>query len=136
MKSLILPLNIEFIQTKTLANMVRSLSLLLMFVGLLGTSSFGQQKVPTPPAGTPVPGEVIVKLNGKFQPDALTDKGLFYHGIPAGLELKQTLSELSSIYLFSYDDVAMGEKMLLRALMYTGLELFGVYLTSRPPAVS
>ena len=114
MKSLILPLNIESIQTKTLANMVRSLSLLLMFVGLLGTSSFGQKTIANPPAGTPVPGEVIVKLDGKFQASALTDKGLFYHGIPAGLELKQTLSELSSIYLFSYDDEAMGEEMLLR----------------------
>ena len=116
MKSLILPLNIESIQTKTLANMVRSLSLLLMFVGLLGTSSFGQKTIANPPAGTPVPGEVIVKLNGKFQASALTDKGLFYHGIPAGLELKQTLSELSSIHLFSYDDEAMGEEMLLRSL--------------------
>ena len=68
------------------------------------------------PAGTAVPGEVIVKLDKRFQPEAITDKGIFYHGIPADLQLKETLSALSGIYLFSYDDVAMNEDMMLRTL--------------------
>ena len=63
-----------------------------------------------------MPGEVIVKLDKRFQPEAITDKGIFYHGIPADLQLKETLSALSGIYLFSYDDVAMNEDMLLRTL--------------------
>ena len=63
-----------------------------------------------------MPGEVIVKLDNRFQPEAITDKGIFYHGIPADLQLKETLSALSGIYLFSYDDVAMNEDMMLRTL--------------------
>ena len=81
MKSLILPLNIEFTQTKTLANMVRSLSLLLMFMGLLGTSSFGQKIIAHPPAGTPVPGEVIVKMDGSFDMESVIQKGLYLRSI-------------------------------------------------------
>ena len=55
-------------------------------------------------------------MDNRFQPEAITDKGIFYHGIPADLQLKETLSALSGIYLFSYDDVAMHEDMMLRTL--------------------
>ena len=92
-----------------------SLAALLLFC-LAVSSAWAQKPIQSPPAGTPVPGEVIVKFQKKFTPETLTDKGLVYHGISAGLELKETLSGLAGIHLFSYDDVAMGEEMLLRAL--------------------
>ena len=92
-----------------------SLAALLLFCLAL-SSTWAQKPIQSPPAGTPVPGEVIVKFQKKFTPETLTDKGLVYHGISADLELKETLSGLAGIYLFSYDDVAMGEEMLLRAL--------------------
>ena len=87
-----------------------------LIVSLSCASSWGQKTIQNPPAGTAVPGEVIVKLDNRFQPEAITDKGIFYHGIPADLQLKETLSALSGIYLFSYDDVAMNEDMMLRTL--------------------
>ena len=87
-----------------------------LVVSLSCASSWGQKTIQNPPAGTAVPGEVIVKLDNRFQPEAITDKGIFYHGIPADLQLKETLSALSGIYLFSYDDVAMNEDMMLRTL--------------------
>ena len=92
-----------------------SLAALLLFC-LAVSSAWAQKPIQSPPAGTPVPGEVIVKFQKKFTPETLTDKGLVYHGISADLELKETLSGLAGIHLFSYDDVAMGEEMLLRAL--------------------
>ena len=87
-----------------------------LVVSLSCATSWGQKTIQNPPAGTAVPGEVIVKLDTRFQPEAITDKGIFYHGIPADLQLKETLSALSGIYLFSYDDVAMNEDMMLRTL--------------------
>ena len=87
-----------------------------LVVSLSCATSWGQKTIQNPPAGTAVPGEVIVKLDKRFQPEAITDKGIFYHGIPADLQLKETLSELSGIHLFSYDDVAMNEDMMLRTL--------------------
>ena len=87
-----------------------------LVVSLSCLTGWGQKAIKNPPAGTVVPGEVIVKLDTRFKPGALTDKGLFHHGIPANLQLEATLSELSGIYLFTYDDVAMGEDMLLRTL--------------------
>ena len=57
-----------------------------------------------------------MKFQKKFTPEFLTDKGLVYHGISADLQLKETLSELAGIHLFSYNDAAMGEEVLLRAL--------------------
>ena len=87
-----------------------------LVVSLSCATSWGQKTIQNPPAGTAVPGEVIVKLDNRFQPEAITDKGIFYHGIPADLQLKETLSALSGIYLFSYDDVAMNEDMMLRTL--------------------
>ena len=87
-----------------------------LVVSLSCATSWGQKTIQNPPAGTAVPGEVIVKLDKRFQPEAITDKGIFYHGIPADLQLKETLSALSGIYLFSYDDVAMNEDMMLRTL--------------------
>ena len=92
-----------------------SLAALLLFC-LAVSSAWTQKPIQSPPAGTPVPGEVIVKFQKKFTPETLTGKGLVYHGISADLELKETLSGLAGIHLFSYDDVAMGEEMLLRAL--------------------
>ncbi|MDA9756516.1 hypothetical protein N9V29_06075, partial [Flavobacteriales bacterium] len=82
-----------------------SLAALLLFC-LAVSSAWAQKSIQSPPAGTPVPGEVIVKFQKKFTPETLTDKGLVYHGISADLELKETLSGLASIHLFSYDDVA------------------------------
>ena len=61
-----------------------------------------------------MPGEVC-QIGQSISPEAITDKGIFYHGIPADLQLKETLSALG-IYLFSYDDVAMNEDMMLRTL--------------------
>ena len=87
-----------------------------LVVSLSCATSWGQKTIQNPPAGTAVPGEVIVKLDKRFQPEAITDKGIFYHGIPADLQLKETLSALSGIHLFSYDDVAMNEDMMLRTL--------------------
>ena len=87
-----------------------------LVVSLSCATSWGQKTIQNPPAGTAVPGEVIVKLDKRFQPEAITDKGIFYHGIPADLQLKETLSALSGIYLFNYDDVAMNEDMMLRTL--------------------
>ena len=87
-----------------------------LVVSLSCATSWGQKTIQNPPAGTAVPGEVIVKLDKRFQPEVITDKGIFYHGIPADLQLKETLSALSCIYLFSYDDVAMNEDMMLRSL--------------------
>ena len=91
-------------------------SLAALLLCLSQSSAWAQKPIQSPPAGTPVPGEVIVKFQKKFTPETLTDKGLVYHGISADLELKETLSGLAGIHLFSYDDVAMGEEMLLRAL--------------------
>ena len=87
-----------------------------LVLSLSCATGWGQKTIQNPPGGTPVPGEVIVKLDARFQPEAITDKGIFYHGIPAQLQLKQTLSELSGIYLFGYDDVAMSADMMLRVL--------------------
>ena len=108
-------LNQPFVLTKYLIMSHFSLFTALV-VSLSCASSWGQKTIQNPPAGTAVPGEVIVKLDNRFQPEAITDKGIFYHGIPADLQLKETLSALSGIYLFSYDDVAMNEDMMLRTL--------------------
>ena len=80
------------------------------------SSAWAQKPIQSHRAGTPVPGEVIVKFQKKFTPEALTDKGLVYHGMSADLQLKETLSELAGIHLFSYDEAALGEEVLLRAL--------------------
>ena len=97
--------------------MMRHLSpLAMLLLCLVQATTWAQKPIKSLPAGTPVPGEVIVKFEQKFTPEALTDKGLFYHGIPADLQLKETLSELAAIHLFSYDDEAMNEAMLLRVL--------------------
>ena len=91
-------------------------ALLVLALGLTSVSGLAQKTIKTPPAGTPVPGEVIVKLDSRFAPESITNKGLFHHGIAADLELKESLSELSGIYLFSYDDLAMSEDMIVRTL--------------------
>ncbi len=75
-----------------------------------------QTLVNNPPAGTPVPGELIVKLDPNVKPHDLTADGLTVNGLPAGMELRETLSELASIYLFSYDDVALDGEEVLRSL--------------------
>ena len=110
-----LTLNQPFVLTKHPTMSHFSLFTALV-VSLSCATSWGQKTIQNPPAGTAVPGEVIVKLDNRFQPEAITDKGIFYHGIPADLQLKETLSALSGIYLFSYDDVAMNEDMMLRTL--------------------
>ena len=69
-----------------------------------------------PPAGTPVPGELIVKLNANVKPQDISADGVNVNGLPAGMELRETLSELASIYLFNYDDVALDGEEVLRAL--------------------
>ena len=89
---------------------------LVLALGLISVSSLAQKTIKNPPAGTPVPGEVIVKLDARFAPESITDKGLFHHGIPADLHLKESLSELAGIYLFSYNDEAMSEDMIVRTL--------------------
>ena len=105
----------NYVLTKHL--FMRHLSMLTAWVVSLSClTGWSQKAIKNPPAGTVVPGEVIVKLDTRFKPGALTDKGLFHHGIPANLQLEATLSELSGIYLFTYDDVAMGEDMLLRTM--------------------
>ena len=108
-------LNQPIVLTKQL-NMSHFSLFTALVVSLSCATSWGQKTIQNPPAGTAVPGEVIVKLDKRFQPEAITDKGIFYHGIPADLQLKETLSALSGIYLFSYDDVAMNEDMMLRTL--------------------
>ena len=67
-----------------------------------------------PPAGTPVPGELIVKLNANVKPQDISADGVNVNGLPAGMELRETLSELASIYLFNYDDVALDGEEVLR----------------------
>ena len=91
-------------------------SLAVLLLGLSAGTVCAQKAIQNPPAGTPVPGEIIVKLDTRFKPEAITDKGMFYHGISADLQLDETLSERSGIYLFSYDDVAMSEEMILRTV--------------------
>jgi len=87
------------------------------FAGLAcGFMLQAQTLVHNPPAGTPVPGELIVKLDPNVKPHDLTADGLTVNGLPAGMELRETLSELASIYLFSYDDVAMDGEEVLRSL--------------------
>ena len=108
-------LNQPIVLTKQL-NMSHFSLFTALVVSLSCATSWGQKTIQNPPAGTAVPGEVIVKLDKRFQPEAITDKGIFYHGIPADLQLKETLSALSGIYLFNYDDVAMNEDMMLRTL--------------------
>ena len=76
----------------------------------------GQSLVQNPPAGTPVPGELIVKIDQRVKPHDLTGGGLKVNGIDAGLEWMETLSELASIHLLSYDETAFEAVEVLRAL--------------------
>ena len=78
--------------------------------------AIGQSLVQNPPAGTPVPGELIVKMRDGIKPHDLLVDEFQVNGIPAGLELKETLSPLASIYLFSYDEMAFSDVDVLRAL--------------------
>ena len=85
-------------------------------VSFFCSSILAQNVIDTPPAGTPVPGELIVKLNANVKPQDISADGVNVNGLPAGMELRETLSELASIYLFSYDDVALDGDEVLRAL--------------------
>ena len=85
-------------------------------LGLLCYTLVAQTLVHNPPAGTPVPGELIVKLDPNVKPQDLTANGLLVHGMPAGMELRETLSELASIFLFSYDAVALDGEEVVRSL--------------------
>lgn len=96
--------------------MLRRLLLAAAAVGLMCSSLAAQTLVHNPPAGTPVPGELIVKLDPNVKPHDLTADGVNVNGLPAGMELRETLSELASIYLFSYDDVALDGEEVLRSL--------------------
>ena len=96
--------------------MLRRLLLAAVAVGLMCSSLAAQTLVHNPPAGTPVPGELIVKLDPNVKPHDLTADGVNVNGLPAGMELRETLSELASIYLFSYDDVALDGEEVLRSL--------------------
>ena len=89
-----------------------------MVIALCLTCSLaiGQSLVQNPPAGTPVPGELIVKMRDGIKPHDLLVYDFQVNGIPVGLELKETLSPLASIYLFSYDDMAFSDVGVLRAL--------------------
>ena len=96
--------------------MLRRLLLAAAAVGLMCSSLAAQTLVYNPPAGTPVPGELIVKLDPNVKPHDLTADGVNVNGLPAGMELRETLSELASIYLFNYDDVALDGEEVLRSL--------------------
>ena len=87
----------------------RHLTLILSGL-LLHVGAQAQSLINNPPAGTPVPGELIVKLTPHVKPHDLTLPGF----LPAGqLEWEAALSELSHIHLFRYDDVALdGEEVL------------------------
>ena len=85
-------------------------------LGLMCSSLAAQTLVHNPPAGTPVSGELIVKLDANVKPQDLTANGVLVHGLPAGMELRETLSELASIFLFSYDDVALDGEEVVRSL--------------------
>lgn len=85
-------------------------------LGLMCSTLAAQTLVQNPPAGTPVPGELIVKLDPNVKPQDLTAEGVLVHGFPAGMELRETLSELASIFLFSYDDVALDGEEVVRSL--------------------
>ena len=86
----------------------------LLVTGLLWPAAPNAQSlIDNPPAGTPVPGELIVKLNPHVKPHDLTLPGF----LPAGqLEWMSTLSELSHIFLFHYDDLALDGEDVLDAL--------------------
>lgn len=75
-----------------------------------------QGPVLNPPSGTPVPGEFIVKLDGKTKPHDLTSASAFSQGLPEGLVLRETLSELASIYLFSLGDASADSEEVLRTI--------------------
>lgn len=63
-----------------------------------------------------MPGEFIVKLDGKTKPQDLTSASAFSQGLPEGLVLRETLSELASIYLFGLGDVSADSEEVLRAI--------------------
>ena len=93
--------------------MIRPFCALLVAGLLWPAASHAQSLIDNPPAGTPVPGELIVKLNPHVKPHDLTLPGF----LPAGqLEWMSTLSELSHIFLFHYDDVALDGEDVLDAL--------------------
>ena len=96
--------------------MLRRFLLGVLAVSLMCSSLAAQTLVHNPPAGTPVPGELIVKLDPNVKPHDLTADGVNVNGLPAGMELRETLSELASIYLYSYDDVALDGEAVLRSL--------------------
>ena len=75
-----------------------------------------QGPVLNPPSGTPVPGEFIVKLDGKTKPQDLTSASAFSQGLPEGLVLRETLSELASIYLFSLEEASADSEEVLRTI--------------------
>ena len=76
-------------------------------LGLMCSTLAAQTLVQNPPAGTPVPGELIVKLDPNVKPQDLAVEGVLVQGVLVGMELRETLSELASIFLFSYEDVAL-----------------------------
>ena len=75
-----------------------------------------QGPVLNPASGTPVPGEFIVKLDGKTKPQDLTSASAFSQGLPEGLVLRETLSELASIYLFSLEEASADSEEVLRTI--------------------
>ena len=77
---------------------------------------WSQSLVDNPPAGTPVPGELIVKMTPNVKPHDLLGAGLMVNGLPAQLQWRESLSELSGIHLFAFDDVSMNGDEVLRAL--------------------
>ena len=85
-------------------------------LGLMCSTLAAQTLVQNPPAGTPVPGELIVKLDPNVKPQDLAVEGVLVQGVPVGMELRETLSELASIFLFSYDDVALDGEEVVRSL--------------------
>ena len=96
--------------------MLRCTFSLALWASLVGSALMAQGPVLNPPSGTPVPGEFIVKLDGKTKPQDLTSVSAFSQGLPEGLVLRETLSELASIYLFSLGDASADSEEVLRTI--------------------
>jgi len=96
--------------------MLRCTFSLALWVSLVGSALMAQGPVLNPASGTPVPGEFIVKLDGKTKPQDLTSASAFSQGLPEGLVLRETLSELASIYLFSLGDASADSEEVLRTI--------------------
>lgn len=96
--------------------MLRCTFSLALWASLVGSALMAQGPVLNPASGTPVPGEFIVKLDGKTKPQDLTSASAFSQGLPEGLVLRETLSELASIYLFSLEEASADSEEVLRTI--------------------